>query len=96
MPFGFHLYELIIVLVIALLFFGPKKLPEIGSALGKSIKEFQKGMRELTAPKDEHDEEVKPPVSTKDVSKLASTPVDSEASPGTTTSETSSQEAKID
>jgi sec-independent protein translocase protein TatA len=93
---GFHLYDLIIVLVIALLIFGPKKLPEIGSGLGKSIKEFQKGMRELTAPKDEHDEETKLPASTRDKSKLASTAVDSEASASTTTSETSSQETKIE
>jgi sec-independent protein translocase protein TatA len=92
---GFHLYDLIIVLVIALLIFGPKKLPEIGSGLGKSIREFQKGMRELTAPKDEHDEEAKLPASTK-TSKRASTPVDSEVSSSTATSETSSQETKTE
>jgi len=51
--FGFHAPELIIVLVVALLIFGPKKLPEMGSAIGKSIKEFQKGMRELGTHKDE-------------------------------------------
>ncbi len=51
MPFGFHLPELIIILVVALLVFGPKKLPEMGSAVGKSIKEFRKGMNELSAPK---------------------------------------------
>jgi sec-independent protein translocase protein TatA len=93
---GFHFYDLIIVLVIALLIFGPKKLPEIGSGLGKSIKEFQKGMRELTAPKDEHDEEAKLPASTKDKSKLASTPVDSDASSSMAASETSSQETKTE
>ena len=53
MPFGFHGPDLIIVLVIALLIFGPKKLPEMGSSIGKSIKEFKKGMNELTAPKEE-------------------------------------------
>jgi sec-independent protein translocase protein TatA len=50
MPFGLHLPELIIVLVVALLIFGPKKLPEMGSAIGKSIKEFRKGMHELSGP----------------------------------------------
>jgi TatA/E family protein of Tat protein translocase len=50
MPFGLHLPELIIVLVVALLIFGPKKLPEMGSAIGKSIKEFKKGMNELNSP----------------------------------------------
>ncbi len=51
MPFGLHLPELIIVLVVALLIFGPKKLPEMGSAIGKSIKEFKKGINELNADK---------------------------------------------
>lgn len=50
---GFHGLDLIVILVIALLIFGPKKLPEMGSAVGKSIKEFRKGMSELTAPKEE-------------------------------------------
>ena len=53
-------------------------------------------MRELTAPKDEHEEEAKLPASTKDMSKLASKPVESEASSSTTTSETSSQETKTE
>jgi TatA/E family protein of Tat protein translocase len=34
--------ELIVILVIALLILGPGKLPEVGSALGKSIREFRK------------------------------------------------------
>lgn len=53
MPFGFHGPDLIIVLVIALLIFGPKKLPEMGASIGKSIREFKKGMNELTTPKEE-------------------------------------------
>jgi sec-independent protein translocase protein TatA len=52
---GFHGFDLIVILIIALLIFGPKKLPEMGSAIGKSIKEFRKGMSELTQPK--HEEE---------------------------------------
>lgn len=47
-----HWPELIIVVVIALLFFGPKRLPEIGSSIGKTIKEFQKSMKEVTEPSD--------------------------------------------
>ncbi len=50
---GFHGLDLVVILVIALLIFGPKKLPEMGSAIGKSIKEFRKGMNELTDPKEE-------------------------------------------
>ena len=52
---GFHGFDLIVILLIALLIFGPKKLPEMGSAIGKSIKEFRKGMNELTQPKPEED-----------------------------------------
>src|SRR5437660_10893246 len=51
--FGFHMPELIIILVVALLVFGPKKLPEMGASIGKSIKEFRKGMSELSQPKEE-------------------------------------------
>jgi sec-independent protein translocase protein TatA len=50
---GFHGVDLIVILVIALLIFGPKKLPEMGSAIGKSIKEFKKGMNELTSGKED-------------------------------------------
>ena len=53
MPFGFHPIELVAVLVIALLVFGPKRLPEMGASIGKSIKEFQKGMKELKESKEE-------------------------------------------
>lgn len=53
--FGFsHFPELIILLVIALVVFGPKRLPEIGGAMGKSIREFRKGTSEL-ANDDKHE-----------------------------------------
>jgi len=39
--------ELIIILVIALLILGPGKLPDVGSALGKSIREFRKASSDL-------------------------------------------------
>ena len=52
---GFHGFDLIVILVILLLIFGPRKLPEMGSAIGKSIKEFRKGMNELTQPKPEEE-----------------------------------------
>jgi sec-independent protein translocase protein TatA len=61
MPFGLHTFDLIIVLVVALLIFGPKKLPEMGSSIGKSIKEFRKGMAELSHPKEDHEDELKVP-----------------------------------
>jgi sec-independent protein translocase protein TatA len=40
--------ELIIVLVIALLVLGPGKLPEVGSAFGKTIREFKKASSDIT------------------------------------------------
>src|SRR4051795_4786048 len=39
--------ELIIIFVIALIIFGPRKLPELGRSLGKSIAEFKKASNEL-------------------------------------------------
>ena len=39
--------ELVIILVIALLILGPGKLPDVGSALGKSIREFRKASSDL-------------------------------------------------
>jgi len=45
--------ELLLILGIALLFFGPKKLPELGSALGRTIKEFKKGVKEESSPASE-------------------------------------------
>ena len=44
--FGLGLQELIIVLIIALVLFGGKKLPEVGSGLGKAIREFKRGASE--------------------------------------------------
>jgi len=37
--------EILLILVVILLFFGVKRLPEIGSSLGKAIREFQKAMK---------------------------------------------------
>ena len=39
--------ELIIIFVIALIFFGPRRLPELGRSLGKSISEFKRSSNEL-------------------------------------------------
>ena len=39
--------ELVIILVIALIIFGPRKLPELGKSLGRSINEFKKASTEL-------------------------------------------------
>jgi sec-independent protein translocase protein TatA len=44
MPFQLGLPEVILVLVVALLFLGPKRLPEAGRSLGKGIREFKDGI----------------------------------------------------
>lgn len=44
--FGLGLPELVLILVIGLIFFGPGKLPDIGKALGKSMREFKQAVNE--------------------------------------------------
>ena len=41
MPFGIGIWELLILLVVLLLVFGPKRLPEMGRQLGKGMREFK-------------------------------------------------------
>ena len=40
--------ELILILVLALVIFGPSKLPEVGRSLGKAINEFKNSSKEIT------------------------------------------------
>lgn len=54
MPFGIGPGELILILVVALIIFGPRRLPELGSSLGKAIREFRSATGELT--RELHDE----------------------------------------
>jgi sec-independent protein translocase protein TatA len=42
--FGLGAPELLVILVVAVLVFGPSKLPEIGGAVGKGIKDFRKAL----------------------------------------------------
>lgn len=59
--FGIGLPELIVILIILLLIFGAGKLPEIGNALGRAIKEFKKASIE-----EDKVEEKKPEKETKE------------------------------
>ena len=45
--------ELIVIFVIALIIFGPRKLPELGRSLGKSINEFKRASNELKSTLDD-------------------------------------------
>jgi sec-independent protein translocase protein TatA len=52
--FGIGVPELLVILVVALLVFGPGRLPEVGSALGKGIRDFKRafeGKDETEEPK---------------------------------------------
>lgn len=44
--FGLGMPELIVILIIALLIFGASRLPEIGSGIGKAIRNFKKSIKE--------------------------------------------------
>ena len=52
MPFGIGIWEIAILLLVALLVFGPKRLPEMGRSLGKGMREF----KDSISGKDEDDE----------------------------------------
>ena len=52
MPFGVGPLELVIVLVILLVIFGAKRLPEIGRGLGSSAREFKEGITGAPDPKE--------------------------------------------
>jgi sec-independent protein translocase protein TatA len=58
--FGIGLPELLIILLICLLVFGAAKLPEIGKALGKTIQEFKKAMKDFGSESDDKNKEDKP------------------------------------
>ncbi len=47
MPFGLGMWETLAILVALLLLFGAKRLPEIGTSLGKGIREFKSSVREI-------------------------------------------------
>lgn len=44
---GIGAQELLLILLVLLLLFGAKKIPEIAKGLGKSVSEFKKGMRDI-------------------------------------------------
>jgi sec-independent protein translocase protein TatA len=50
--------ELILVLAIALIVLGPKRLPEAGKALGKGLREFKDSVSGITAHDDDDDDDV--------------------------------------
>jgi len=60
MPFQVGPLELIVVLAIALIVLGPKKLPEVGRSLGRGMREFKSPLSGEHEEEREPDEEAKP------------------------------------
>lgn len=54
---GLQLPELILILIVVLIIFGPKNLPKIGRALGSSLREFKEGARKMTEAEEELEKE---------------------------------------
>ena len=55
MPFGIGIWEILILLLVVLLVFGPKRLPEMGRSLGKGMREFKDS---ISGKNDDDDEPV--------------------------------------
>jgi sec-independent protein translocase protein TatA len=45
MPFDISVVQVLLVLVVALLVFGPRRLPEVGRGLGRGLRDFRTGLR---------------------------------------------------
>jgi sec-independent protein translocase protein TatA len=59
MPFNLGPGELLLILAIALVVLGPKKLPEVGRSLGKGMREFKESVSNMTVSSDDDDEDAK-------------------------------------
>ncbi|MBL7052653.1 MAG: twin-arginine translocase TatA/TatE family subunit [Candidatus Marinimicrobia bacterium] len=53
---GIGWQEIILILVVVLLLFGAKRIPEVMRSVGKGINEFKKGMHEITSSSDNKDD----------------------------------------
>ena len=60
MPFGIGVQELLIVLVLALIILGPKRLPEVGKSIGNGMREFKDAISSHNKHDDEDD--ITPPL----------------------------------
>jgi sec-independent protein translocase protein TatA len=58
MPFNIGMTEMLVILLILLLVFGAKRLPEMGAGMGKGIREFKKSLKEVKSSIDEADDDV--------------------------------------
>jgi TatA/E family protein of Tat protein translocase len=82
-PIGFP--EMLVILVVALIIFGPRKLPELGRSLGKSINEFKRASNELRSTLDD---EIRAEERTKAVTTTPATSTDPASLPSPAAPET--------
>jgi sec-independent protein translocase protein TatA len=68
--FGLGLPELLVIFVIALLVFGPKKLPELGKSIGRAMAEFKKASEEFKETIQEEMKEVEKSADLEEIKKL--------------------------
>jgi sec-independent protein translocase protein TatA len=78
MPFGLRPFHLVVIVLVALIVFGPKRLPQIGRWLGKTFSEFRKGARDMA----DGFKQESTPLNTDGVGTAASEPTSSPSQPG--------------
>ena len=97
MPIDFSLWQIAIVLVIGLLVFGPKKLPELGRGLGSGLRDFRKGLSGEPEPEPQQPVVVQstaPVVETATSQAAAADPVAAEPEPAPAADESAEAEQK--
>jgi sec-independent protein translocase protein TatA len=55
--FGLGWPEVAIIVIVAIVIFGPKKIPELGGTLGKTLRGFKEGLSKSEEEQEEHEEE---------------------------------------
>jgi sec-independent protein translocase protein TatA len=66
MPFGIGVWELLVLLLVLLLVFGPKRLPEMGRSLGKGMREFKDSVTGKDEPETTAEASALPPAQSSD------------------------------
>lgn len=86
--FGIQPIHIVIIVLVAMLIFGPKKLPEIGRGIGRAINEFRQGTKEMTASfqeevgKPSESQTIAPPAASKPMAPAAGPSVPVQGVPG--------------
>jgi sec-independent protein translocase protein TatA len=83
LPFSLGPFEMVFIMVVLLLVFGAKRLPELGSGLGKGIREFKRSMSDLKTEIDRADEpeQIRAPRKPQAVAPPETTPTYEDAKP---------------